>query len=163
MTIVILSSYFLKFLKITRTAQAIKARFYDGTNPGRVPRTLSSHPDLIFRTRRARVRHGSAINFNHFLPRFSPFCRTLLSESKSVKYFYFQLSIERREDGEGRNRTADAGIFSPSLYRLSYLATMKNQRESLKRIPVYFSPRFLSISISRRSRETQIFRVPPKI
>jgi len=40
---------------------------------------------------------------------------------------------------------------------------MKNQRESLKRIPVYFSPRFLSISISRRSRETQIFRVPPKI
>ncbi len=25
-------------------------------------------------------------------------------------------------NGEGRNRTADAGIFSPSLYRLSYLA-----------------------------------------
>jgi hypothetical protein len=28
-----------------------------------------------------------------------------------------------KRNGEGRNRTADAGIFSPSLYRLSYLAT----------------------------------------
>ena len=27
-------------------------------------------------------------------------------------------------NGEGRNRTVDAGIFSPSLYRLSYLAIM---------------------------------------
>ena len=27
--------------------------------------------------------------------------------------------------GEGRNRTADTGIFSPLLYRLSYLATTK--------------------------------------
>lgn len=27
-----------------------------------------------------------------------------------------------KKDGEGRNRTADAGIFSPSLYQLSYLA-----------------------------------------
>ncbi len=28
--------------------------------------------------------------------------------------------------GQGRNRTADTGIFSPLLYRLSYLATYAN-------------------------------------
>gem|GEM_PF-1973717 len=27
--------------------------------------------------------------------------------------------------GQGRNRTADTGIFSPLLYRLSYLATRR--------------------------------------
>jgi hypothetical protein len=31
--------------------------------------------------------------------------------------------------GEGRNRTADAEIFSLSLYRLSYLATLSGDSE----------------------------------
>ncbi len=33
---------------------------------------------------------------------------------------------EKRKNGEERNRTADAGIFSPSLYLLSYLAISKH-------------------------------------
>ena len=31
---------------------------------------------------------------------------------------------ERKDGGQGRNRTADTGIFSPLLYQLSYLAEL---------------------------------------
>ena len=48
------------------------------------------------------------------------------------------IEFERKRSGEGRNRTADAGIFSPSLYRLSYLA-IASERGSEKRLLVYFS------------------------
>jgi hypothetical protein len=37
-----------------------------------------------------------------------------------------------KRNGEGRNRTADAGIFSPSLYRLSYLAIRLKNAENWK-------------------------------
>ena len=32
---------------------------------------------------------------------------------------------ESKNGGQGRNRTADTGIFNPLLYRLSYLASEK--------------------------------------
>ena len=47
------------------------------------------------------------------------------------------IEFEGKRNGEGRNRTVDAGIFSPSLYRLSYLA-MTSERGSEKRLLVYF-------------------------
>lgn len=38
--------------------------------------------------------------------------------------------LEKKGSGEGRNRTADAEIFSLSLYRLSYLASDERQQLS---------------------------------
>ncbi len=40
------------------------------------------------------------------------------------KVALYQLSYYRANGAEGRNRTADTGIFSPLLYRLSYLGNL---------------------------------------
>ncbi len=42
------------------------------------------------------------------------------------KVALYQMSYIRNNGASGRNRTTDTGIFSPLLYRLSYLAIKKN-------------------------------------
>ena len=37
--------------------------------------------------------------------------------------------FEKKNGGQGQNRTADTRIFSPLLYRLSYLAIMSFQKK----------------------------------
>ena len=36
------------------------------------------------------------------------------------------MNNKRKYGGQGQNRTADTGIFSPLLYRLSYLAILED-------------------------------------
>jgi hypothetical protein len=37
---------------------------------------------------------------------------------------FFAMLVFRRNGGQGRNRTADAGLFRAALYQLSYLARL---------------------------------------
>ena len=57
------------------------------------------------------------------------------------------LNSKRGECGQGQNRTADTRIFSPLLYRLSYLATAlkyclkgTGSQDSRLRFPILFCP-----------------------
>ena len=49
------------------------------------------------------------------------------SLEKFLHAFWLPLS-SRRDGGQGRNRTADAGLFRAALYQLSYLARLEKDR-----------------------------------
>ena len=49
--------------------------------------------------------------------------RASITFCSKIRMYFF-----KEGNGEGRNRTVDAGIFSPSLYRLSYLAILKKSQ-----------------------------------
>ena len=49
------------------------------------------------------------------------------SREKFLHHFWLTLSFENN-GGQGRNRTADAGLFRAALYQLSYLASSEKDR-----------------------------------
>ena len=57
------------------------------------------------------------------------------------------------DGGQGRNRTTDTRIFSPLLYRLSYLATLLHKNESRRGICILTTPSSVSLL---RATDTRI-------
>src|SRR5690606_28008880 len=66
-------------------------------------------------------------------PFFAP-ARPPTSERPSGGRFPLKASTSR--GGQGRNRTADTGIFSPVLYRLSYLSNIRDQLDCGELVPL---------------------------
>ena len=50
------------------------------------------------------------------------------TRNKNAFPFYWKKKERHQNGAQGRNRTADTGIFNPLLYRLSYLGKTKAQK-----------------------------------